>query len=116
MEILLIVLLIFLAMKLLDVVRYIVNADMNGMVTQVLAWLAGILVVYITVWAEWITVFNYTGTRIVYGLLIGSGAAVTHDLLKAIAKASTYYALIAPRVIATPTPTTPAAPTTTPLT
>jgi hypothetical protein len=103
-EIFTMILLIFLALKLVDLVRYIVNADMNGVITQVLAWLAGILVVYLTVWAEWTTEFieTWTWTRLLWGVLLGSAAGVAHDLLKAIAKTSVYSALIV-RGNATPT-------------
>lgn len=104
MDVFTLILLIFLALKLVDVVRYIANADMNGVVTQLLAWLAGILVVYLTVWAEWTTIFPDTWTRILWGVLLGSGAGFTHDLLKAIAKTSVYSPLIVPR--GTPRPVT----------
>jgi hypothetical protein len=99
MEFLTMILLIFLAMKLVDVVRYIANADMNGVITQLLSWLAGILVVYLPVWTGWTTEFiiDDTWTRILWGVLIGSGAAAAHDLLKALAKTWGYSALVVPR-------------------
>lgn len=97
MEILTMILLIFLAMKLVDLVRYIANADMNGVITQLLSWLAGVLVVYLTVWAEWLTVPVDTWTRVLWGVLVGSGAAAAHDLLKALAKTWVYSAMIVPR-------------------
>jgi hypothetical protein len=106
MEILTMILLIFLAMKFVDVIRYIVNADMNGLVTQLVAWLVGVLAVYLTVWAEWATMPTDTWTRILWGVLIGSGAAAAHDLLRAIAKPEIRPALVAPR--ATTAPVTPA--------
>jgi hypothetical protein len=103
MEFLLVIFLTLLALKLVDFVRYMANGDGNGMITQVLAWLAGILVVYLAEWADLPGIPPEVWPRILLGLFIGSAAATVHDFFKALAKVWGRTILLPDRKAVTPT-------------
>jgi hypothetical protein len=103
MDVLLVIFSVLLVKKLVDFVRYLVSADTNGAVTQLLAWAAGILVLFMAIWADWGPGTGEAWPRILMGLYIGSGAGVLHDLFKAIAQRWTTAALLPSRTMATPT-------------
>lgn len=82
-----------LTLKLVDFLRYCRAADMNGVFTQLAAWVGGVLVVLLvaqTDWADGIPVGDMSlGTIniwsiIFYGLAAGSAASVYKDTTKAI--------------------------------
>ncbi len=98
-----IVLVALLVRKVLDFIRYVVHGDVNGMVSQIVAWLLGILVVYCLLWSEWPGVPDTVWQRILWGMVVGSAASTVHDFLCAWAKTWSH------RPLVTPTATTPTA-------
>lgn len=84
---------LLLVTKVVDFLRYARSRDTNGVVTQLIVWVGGILVVLLvarTTWANGITVgdrpLNYLDiwSQIFAGLTIGSGASFAKDLTKSI--------------------------------
>lgn len=82
-----------LTLKVIDFLRYLRAADMNGALTQLAAWIAGVAVVLLvaqTDWADGVSVGDMNlGTLgfwslVFYGLSAGSGASVVKDTLKAV--------------------------------
>lgn len=82
-----------LTLKVVDFLRYLRAGDMNGVFTQLAAWLAGVIVVLLvaqTDWADGIGVGDMSlGTinfwsLIFYGLSAGSAASTVKDGFKAI--------------------------------
>lgn len=82
-----------LTLKVVDFLRYCRAADVNGVFTQLAAWIAGVIVVLLvahTDWADGIAVGDMTlGTinvwsLIFYGLSAGSAASFVKDSLKAV--------------------------------
>lgn len=82
-----------LTLKLVDFLRYLKSADLNGVFTQLAAWIAGVAVVILvaqTDWADGIGVGDMNlatlniWSLIFYGLAAGSGASVVKDTLKSI--------------------------------
>lgn len=102
MEILTVILLILLAKKIVDVICYLANADINGVVTQFIAWAVGILTVFLAIWADTPLTSGDAWPRILWGLYLGSAASAVHDICKAIAKAWSPRELLPPRPVATP--------------
>lgn len=81
-----------LTLKIIDFLRYLRAGDMNGALTQLAAWIAGIAVVLLvaqTDWANGISIGDMNlGTLgfwslVFYGLTAGSAASFTKDALKA---------------------------------
>lgn len=82
-----------LTLKLIDFLRYLRGGDMNGALTQLCAWIAGVVVVLIvaqTDWADGIAIGDMSlGTLgfwslVFYGLSAGSGASAVKDVIKAV--------------------------------
>lgn len=82
-----------LTLKAVDFLRYLRAADMNGVLTQLASWVAGVAVVMLvaqTDWADGIAVGDMKlGTLgfwslLFFGLSAGSAASFTKDGLKAI--------------------------------
>lgn len=81
-----------LTLKLIDFLRYCRAGDMNGALTQLAAWVAGIVVVLLvaqTDWANGIAIGDMNlstlgfWSLVFYGLTAGSAASFTKDALKA---------------------------------
>lgn len=82
-----------LTLKIVDFLRYCRAADLNGILTQLAAWIAGVVVVLLvaqTDWADGIGIGDMDlGTLsfwslVFYGLSAGSGASFVKDSLKAV--------------------------------
>ncbi len=82
-----------LILKVIDTLRYARAADMNGVLTQLSTWVAGVLVVLLvaqTDWANDIPIGDLSlGTvsfwsLVFYGLSAGSAASLAKDTLKAV--------------------------------
>lgn len=82
-----------LTLKIVDFARYVRARDINGIVTQLAAWLAGVLVVLLvaqTDWADGVTIGAMSlgklgfWSLVFYGLAAGSGASTVKDTLKAV--------------------------------
>lgn len=82
-----------LTFKVVDFLRYCRAADINGALTQLCAWIAGIVVVLLvaqTDWADGIGVGDMNlgnlnfWSLVFYGLAAGSTASVAKDTLKAV--------------------------------
>ena len=82
-----------LTLKLVDFLRYCRAADVNGIMTQLASWVAGMIVVLLvaqTDWADGIGIGDMNlGTLgfwslVFYGLSAGSGASFLKDGLKAV--------------------------------
>ena len=88
-----IVLLLALVQKFMDFVKYITNKDVNGIVTQLGIWAAAIAAVLVVAATQFSNTVQITdnlrldqldlATKIVTGLLIGSGASSLYDYKKA---------------------------------
>lgn len=79
--------------KLIDFTRYLVNADRNGVVTQLLVWLAGVVAIVLYAHTNFGTGLVFGGlalhkmniwAQIVIGLQAGSVASAGKDAIKAI--------------------------------
>lgn len=93
MEFLPVVAMAALTLKIIDFLRYVRAADINGIVTQAAAWFAGVVVVLLvarTDWADGVSVGDMSlGTLgfwslVFYGLAAGSSASAVKDTLKAV--------------------------------
>jgi ABC-type transport system involved in cytochrome c biogenesis permease subunit len=93
MEFLPVVAMAALTLKLIDFLRYCRGGDMNGILTQAAAWIAGVVVVLLvaqTDWADGIAVGDMNlstlgfWSLVFYGLSAGSGASFVKDTLKAV--------------------------------
>jgi hypothetical protein len=82
-----------LILKLIDFLRYLRAGDMNGVLTQLATWLAGVIVVLLvaqTSWADGIGVGDQSlatlgfWSLVFYGLSVGSGASLVKDTQKAV--------------------------------
>ncbi len=82
-----------LTLKIIDFLRYLRGGDINGMLTQLFAWLAGVLVVLLvaqTDWADGIAIGDMSlatlgfWSLVFYGLSAGSGASAVKDFLKSV--------------------------------
>ncbi len=78
--------------KVVDFVRYAKAGDTNGIVTQLLAWLAGFGLAALVAHTPWAATINMGGVtlaemniaaQIFAGLALGSAAAFGTDILKA---------------------------------
>lgn len=88
------VLLITLVGKFTDFFKALVNREVNTVVTQVLVWVAAILGVFLVAASQFASTVQITDTmtldsfdtitKVIIGLLIGSGASYGFDLKKAI--------------------------------
>lgn len=79
--------------KIVDFIRYVRAADINGVITQLAVWIAGVLVVFLvaqTNWASGVGVGDMNLANInawsllFYGLSVGSGASFIKDTLKSV--------------------------------
>ncbi len=93
MEFLPAVAMVTLILKLIDFMRYARGGDVNGMLTQLSTWVAGVLVILLvaqTDWAKDIPIGDYSlGTigfwsLVFYGMSAGSAASLAKDTLKAV--------------------------------
>lgn len=82
-----------LSLKLIDFLRYLRAGDLNGVFTQIAAWIAGVAVVFLvaqTDWASGVAVGDMNlatlnaWSLVFYGLSVGSGGSVVKDVLKAV--------------------------------
>lgn len=82
-----------LVLKVIDFLRYLRAADVNGVLTQLSAWIAGVVVILLvaqTDWADGIAVGDMTlatiniWSLIFYGLTAGSSASLVKDVVKAV--------------------------------
>jgi hypothetical protein len=82
-----------LTLKIIDVLRYARAADFNGVLTQLSAWLAGVVVVLLAAQTDWASGINIGDKHlstlgfwslVFYGLSAGSGASIAKDTLKAV--------------------------------
>lgn len=82
-----------LTLKLIDLARYGRAGDVNGIVTQLASWTAGVLVVLLvaqTDWADGIEIGDMNlstlgfWSLVFYGMSAGSAASVVKDSLKAV--------------------------------
>lgn len=82
-----------LTLKCIDFLRYLKAGDLNGVVTQLITWLAGVIVVLLvaqTDWADGIAIGDMNlatlgfWSLVFYGLSAGSGASFVKDSLKAV--------------------------------
>lgn len=82
-----------LTLKCIDFLRYLRAGDMNGVLTQLASWIAGVIVVLLvaqTDWADGVQVGDMNlatlgiWSLIFYGLSAGSGASFVKDTLKAV--------------------------------
>lgn len=79
--------------KVVDFIRQLKGRDTSAVATQLVAWVGGIVVVWLAAhvdFASAISVANVTldqmglWTQAALGLLLGSGASITQDVLKAV--------------------------------
>lgn len=82
-----------LLIKVIDTLRYLRAGDINGVLTQVSAWVAGIIVVVLvaqTDWADGIQIGDRSlgvlgiWSLVFYGMSAGSTASFAKDTLKAV--------------------------------
>jgi hypothetical protein len=82
-----------LTVKVIDWLRYLRAGDMNGVLTQLAAWVAGVLVVLLVAQTAWSDGIQVGGTNlhvlgfwslVFYGMSAGSGASLAKDTLKAV--------------------------------
>lgn len=93
MEFLPVVAMAALTIKLIDFLRYLRAADINGICSQLAAWVAGVVVVLLvaqTDWADGISIGDMNlatlgfWSLVFYGLSAGSAASFAKDSLKAV--------------------------------
>lgn len=84
---------IVLTLKIIDFLRYARAADLNGVLTQLSAWVAGVLVVLLAAQTDWAAGINIGDKNlhtlgfwslVFYGLSAGSSASLAKDTLKAV--------------------------------
>lgn len=82
-----------LILKVIDFIRYCRAADVNGVLTQLAAWVAGVVVILLvaqTAWADGLKVGDMNlhtlgfWSLVFYGLSAGSTASLAKDTLKAV--------------------------------
>lgn len=82
-----------LILKLIDFLRYARGGDVNGMLTQLCAWIAGVVVILLvaqTDWADGIAIGTMSlgklnfWSLVFYGMSAGSAASLAKDTLKAV--------------------------------
>lgn len=82
-----------LIVKVIDFLRYAKNRDINGVLTQAITWVAGVVVLVLaaqTTWAHIIAVSGVPLNRLGFwslvfaGLTVSSGASLVKDTLKAV--------------------------------
>lgn len=93
MEFLPVVAMAALTLKVIDFLRYLRAADINGITTQLASWIAGVIVVLLvaqTDWADGISIGDMNlhtlgfWSLVFYGLSAGSTASFVKDSLKAV--------------------------------
>lgn len=79
--------------KAVDFVRNLRGRDMNAVLTQLLAWVSGIVVVWLAAHVDFASAVEVANvqldqmslwTQAALGVLLGSGASIGQDLLKAV--------------------------------
>lgn len=82
-----------LTLKIIDTLRYARAADLNGVLTQLSAWIAGVIVVLLAAQTDWASGIEIGDKNlhtlgfwslVFYGLSAGSGASIAKDTLKAV--------------------------------
>jgi hypothetical protein len=82
-----------LIIKLVDFLRYATNKDINGVVTQAVSWIAGVVVIMLVARTHWAAALDVGGVSLAHlgvwsqvfaGLTIASGASLAKDTLKAV--------------------------------
>lgn len=87
-----------LGLKVVDFLRYAKAADMNGVTTQLISWIAGIAVVMLAAHTQWATGIAPVGDtalasygiwdQVFAGLAMGSSASFLKDTLKSVDNAN----------------------------
>ena len=82
--------------KLVDWIRCIVHGDINGIVTPLVAWLLGTVVIYLSIWGlKWPEDLPYDPwSRVLWGLYVGLAAGTVHDFFMATGRAYTSRRLV----------------------
>lgn len=105
-----------LTLKLIDFLRYVRAADVNGITTQLASWIAGVVVVLLvaqTDWADGITIGDMNlhtlgfWSLVFYGVSAGSAASLGKDTLKAVDNTNS---AVIPVLVPTPERPSPATP------
>jgi hypothetical protein len=86
MNTLFVILLVLLIKKIIDFIRYAANGNNNAVLTQALAWVIGVIAVYMAIWANLAGFADESGPRILWGVGFASAASSVHDFFKCIAK------------------------------
>lgn len=82
-----------LVLKLIDFLRYIAGRNVNGVVTQLVVWVAGVVVILLFAQSDWANTINVGGltlaqlnvaSQIIAGLVLGSATSAGYDLKKAV--------------------------------
>lgn len=93
MEFVPIVVMLALVKKVVDVVRYASGRDWNGVVTQLLVWAGGVLVVVVFAQSDWAGSVAFgdlhlaqmnVASLVLAGITVGSAASVGQDVIKAV--------------------------------
>ncbi len=86
------------AKKFVDFVRQLRGRDVSGVLTQLLAWVSGIVVVYLTAHVDFASAIEFANvhlddmglfTQTVLGILVGSVGSVVKDGFKAVDNSQT---------------------------
>lgn len=79
--------------KFVDFLRSLRGRDTNAVVTQLVAWLGGVVVVWLSAHVDFASAINVANvsldqmslwTQAALGVLLGSGASIGQDILKAV--------------------------------
>lgn len=93
MEVLAALLVMPLIKKIIDFIRFIRARDIDGVVTQSVAWVVSVLVTVLAAHTDWADGFSVFGkifseaswqSHVFLGLLIGSSASLVTDTIKAL--------------------------------
>ena len=77
--------------KFIDFAKYATNKDLNGAMTQIVVWVAGVVAVILYAATDWANTIAFGGltladmnmaSLIALGLALGSGASLTTDFIK----------------------------------
>lgn len=88
----------FLVKKFVDVLKMASSKDMKGFISQLLSWVVGILIFYVASRTQWAAALVVSGVKlsdanlwsiVLLGLLLGSFASVSNDVVKRVEKKDT---------------------------
>jgi hypothetical protein len=86
------------AKKFVDFVRQLRGKDVSGVLTQLLAWVSGVVVVYLTAHVDFASAIEFANmslddmslfTQTILGVLVGSVGSVVKDGFKAVDNSQT---------------------------